>query len=59
MKLYYKCEYDEDIYIGYILSNMSMTIDEILNLFEFDLDEFALENGFDNIDFEKFYVIYD
>jgi len=53
MKIYY-----EDILVGKIVTNRSMTIDEALKLIEFDEQKFIKENGFDDIDYNDFRIEY-
>ncbi|WP_205774520.1 hypothetical protein [Alkalicoccus luteus] len=44
-KIYY-----DDILIGEIVTNRSMTVEEALNLIDFDEEEFIREQGFDDVD---------
>lgn len=52
VKLYY-----EDILVKEIMTNMSMTVDEALELIDFDEQKFIEENGFDDIDYNGFHLI--
>lgn len=52
-KIYY-----EDILVGEILTNRSLTVDEILDLIDFNEQEFINENGFDDIDYNHFRIVY-
>ncbi|MCR8641517.1 hypothetical protein NV379_02500 [Paenibacillus sp. N1-5-1-14] len=51
MKMYY-----EDILVGEVLTNRSMTTDEALELIGFDEEKFISDNGYDNIDHNDFRV---
>lgn len=53
MKIYY-----EDVFVGRILTNRSLTVDEALDLIDFNEQEFIEENGFDDIDYGKFRMVY-
>lgn len=53
MKVYY-----EDILVGEILTNRSLTVDEALELIDFDEQKFVAEHGFDNIDYNDFRLEY-
>ena len=48
MKLFY-----EDLLIGEVVNNHSMSIEDILELLEIDMNEIAEENGWDDWDYEK------
>lgn len=50
MKLFY-----ENVLVGEITTNHSITIDEALDLINFDEQEFISNNGFDDIDYNDFY----
>ena len=49
VKVYY-----EDILVGEILTNRNLTVDEALELIEFDEQQFISDNGFDDIDYNDF-----
>ncbi|MDQ0414570.1 helix-turn-helix domain-containing protein [Mesobacillus stamsii] len=53
MEIYY-----EDILVGEIITNRSMTVDEALNLIGFDEEQFIKDNKFDNIDYNDFKLVY-
>ena len=53
VKIYY-----EDILVGEILTNRSLTVDEALDLIGFDEQQFINDNGFDNIDYNDFRLEY-
>lgn len=53
MKLYY-----EDILVGEIMTNRSMTVGEALDLLNFDEQEFIEQHGFDDIDYNDFRMEY-
>jgi len=48
----------EDILVGEILTNRSLTVDEALELIEFDEQQFISDNGFDDIDYDDFSLEY-
>lgn len=48
MKLYY-----DDILLGNILTNHSMSIDDALESLEIDMDEYAREQGWDGWEWES------
>ena len=48
MKLYY-----DTILLGEIMTNHSMTVDEALDCLGIDMDEYALEKGWDDWDYEE------
>ncbi|GGE47491.1 hypothetical protein GCM10011391_27880 [Pullulanibacillus camelliae] len=52
MKLYY-----EDILVAEVLVNHSITIEEVLNLIDFDKNKFIEEQGFEDIDHNDFKLI--
>lgn len=52
-KLFY-----EDILVGEIVTNGSLTVDAALLLVGFDEDKFLIDNGFDNIDYNDFKLVY-
>ncbi|GEM_PF-5130176 len=47
MNLYYG-----DIFMGYILTNHSMSIEDALAALEIDMDDYAAEQGWDNWEYE-------
>lgn len=48
----------EDILVGEVLTNQSLTVDEALNLIGFDEAKFLEDNGFDDIDYNDFKLVY-
>lgn len=48
----------EDILVGEVLTNRSLTVDEALDLIGFDEQSFIEENGFDDIDYNDFKLVY-
>ncbi|GJM73028.1 hypothetical protein HMSSN036_52440 [Paenibacillus macerans] len=53
MKVFY-----EDILVGEVLTNRSMTVGEALELIGFDEQKFISDNGFDDIDYNDFRMEY-
>lgn len=53
MKIYY-----EDILVGEVLTNRSLHVDEALNLIGFNEQEFIEQQGFDDIDYNNFRLVY-
>ena len=53
VKIYY-----EDILVGEVLTNRSLTVDEALELIEFDEQKFISNNGFDDINYNDFRLEY-
>lgn len=53
MKVFY-----EEILVGTIVTNRSMTVDEALELIGFNEESFIAENGFDDIDYNEFKLEY-
>lgn len=53
MKIYY-----DDILVGEVITNRSMSVDEALELIGFDEEKFINENGFDDIDYNDFKLVY-
>lgn len=53
MKLFY-----EDLLLGEVITNHSMTVDEALDLLDIDMDEVAKENGWDDWDWEELRMEY-
>lgn len=50
MKLFY-----ENVLVGEITTNHSLTVEEALYLIDFNEQEFISNNGFDDIDYNDFY----
>lgn len=48
----------EDILVGEILTNRSLTVEEALELIDFDETKFISDNGFDDIDYNEFRLVY-
>ncbi|MEC1714775.1 helix-turn-helix domain-containing protein [Schinkia azotoformans] len=48
----------EDILVGEILTNRSLTVDEALDLIDFNEEKFIIDNGFDDIDYNDFSLVY-
>lgn len=53
MKVYY-----EDVLVGEVITNKSMTVDEALELIGFDEEAFLQEQGWDAIDYNDFRMDY-
>lgn len=53
MKVYY-----EDILVGEITTNQSLTVEEALESINFDEQKFLDQHGFDNIDYNDFKLEY-
>ena len=53
MKIYY-----EEILVGEVVTNRSLTVGEALELVSFDEEAFISEHGFDGIDFNDFRLDY-
>lgn len=53
MKVFY-----EDILVGEVLTNQSMTVDQALGFINFDEQAFIEANGFDDIDYNEFRLVY-
>ena len=51
-KLFY-----EEILVAEITTNKSLTVDKVLELIEFNEQEFITEQGFDDIDYNDFKII--
>lgn len=54
MKVFY-----EEILVGELVTNRSLTLDEALYVIGFNEDEFLKSNGFDAIDYNDFKMIYE
>ena len=52
MKIFY-----EEILVGEVMTNRSMTVDEALEIISFDEEKFLQENGFDDIDYNVFRLV--
>lgn len=50
--------YYEDIEVGEVMTNRSLTIDEALELIGFDEEKFLNEQGFEAIDYNDFKIEY-
>jgi len=48
----------EDILVGEILTDRSLSVDEALELIGFDEEKFVSEHGFDDIDYNDFELVY-
>ena len=48
----------EEILVGEVVTNRNMTIDEALDLLDFSEEKFIADNGFDDIDYNDFKLIY-
>ncbi|MEF2965049.1 hypothetical protein V3851_04330 [Paenibacillus sp. M1] len=48
----------EDIEVGEVITNRSLTVEEALELIGFDEEKFIQENGFDDIDYNDFRMEY-
>lgn len=53
MRLYY-----ENILLGEVLTNHSMTVDEAIEFIGIDMDKFAEEQGWDDWDWEELRMEY-
>lgn len=53
MKIYY-----EDILVGEVMTNRSLSVDEALQLIGFDEQSFLSDNQFDDIDYNEFKMVY-
>ena len=48
----------EEILVGEVMTNRSMTVDEALEMIGFDEEKFLQENGFDAVDYNDFKLVY-
>lgn len=48
----------EDILVGEVVTNRSMTVGEALEIIGFDEERFISENGFDDINYGDFKLVY-
>lgn len=53
VKIYY-----DDILVGEVLTNRSLTVEEALELIKFDEQEFIEKHSFDDIDYNEFRLVY-
>ena len=58
MKLYYN-DNGERILLVDVMTNHSMSIDDVLSLAEFNVDDWAAAQGWDNWDFEALEMDYE
>src|SRR5699024_5347574 len=49
----------EDVLVGKVMTNRSLTVDEALELIDFDEQEFLEEQGWDGIDYNELKLVYD
>ncbi len=52
MKLFYG-----DILVYEVMSNRSLSVDDILSMMDFNESDFIAKHGFDDIDYNDFYVV--
>lgn len=50
--------YYEDIEVGEVVTNQSLTVDRALELIGFDEEEFLKEHGFEALDYNDFKIEY-
>ena len=48
----------ENILVGEVGTNQSITVDAALELIDFNEETFIQENGFDDIDYNEFKMVY-
>lgn len=48
----------ENILVGEVYTNRSLSVDEALELIGFDENKFISEQGFEDIDFNEFRLVY-
>jgi len=48
----------EDVLVGEVLTNRSMTVDEALEAIGFNEEKFLAEQGWDDIDYNEFKLVY-
>ena len=48
----------EEILVGEVMTNKSIAVDEALEMIGFNEDKFLQENGFDDIDYNDFKLVY-
>src|SRR5690625_3878376 len=49
----------EDVLVGEVTTNQSLTVEEALNLIDFNVQEFLDEQGWDDIDYNEFKLVYE
>jgi len=47
----------EEILVGEVVTNRSMSVDEALEMISFDEEKFLQDNGFDDIDYNVFRLV--
>ena len=47
-----------DIFVGDLLTNQSLTVDQALDLIDFNPDKFMADHDFDDIDYNNFKLVY-
>jgi len=52
-----KVMYGETV-VGEVLTNRSLTVDEALDLINFDEQKFLAEKGWDDLDYNEFKLVY-
>lgn len=50
--------YYEDIVVGEVVTNRSMSVDEALKLIDFNEEQFVQDHGFDAVDYSDFKLVY-
>lgn len=48
----------EDVVVGKVVTNQSLTVDEALDLIGFDEQKFIADNVLDDIDYNNFRLVY-
>ncbi|WP_203363099.1 hypothetical protein [Bacillus sp. REN10] len=48
----------EDVVVGEVVTNQSLTVDQALELIGFDEQAFLDEQGWDDIDYNEFKLVY-
>lgn len=48
----------EDILVGEIITNQTLTVDEALKRLEFDEEKFIAEYEFDDVDYNEFFLTF-
>lgn len=48
----------EDVLVGEVTTNRNLTVDEALQLINFDEQAFLEEQGWDDIDYNEFKLVY-
>lgn len=48
----------EDVLVGEVLTNRSLTVHEALELIGFDEEKFIADQGWDDIDYSEFKLVY-